>query len=321
MRVLIITNDILNPYLGPSAVAHNLMKGFIQLQEELVSDNVEINFLSLGSDTPKQLMINNNVRVINDLRTPLITLTGEIQAIIKRPKGHFDILHSHSLYDLPMYFFKPNTIFTMHGLFWKESKYTSNFYMRLYYSLAEARLRLYYPHLSHLVAISPYIIDELKRKGFDTNKAVLIGNPVGDEFFSLEKEEEGLTVLFPAVLSLRKNQLVLLRAVGMIKEELGDYKLIFTGSGDAQYAYILKRYAEKNGINAHFTGKIPYKELLRLYSKSSLTTLTSFEETFGMSVLESMATGTPLIASDIPAFRNLVEDGKEGFLVNPHDPK
>ncbi|MEM2030921.1 MAG: glycosyltransferase family 4 protein, partial [Archaeoglobaceae archaeon] len=63
------------------------------------------------------------------------------------------------------------------------------------------------------------------------------------------------------------------------------------------------------------------EKMPELYSKASIVSLLSFEETFGMAIAEAMATGTPVLASSIPVFRYIVKENETGLLADPNDPK
>lgn len=77
---------------------------------------------------------------------------------------------------------------------------------------------------------------------------------------------------------------------------------------------------EKGLRNIEFT-KCSLKDMLDLYSRASFVALTSFQETLPMSVLEAMASGTPVLVSNIKPMRYIVEDGVTGLLVNSSDPR
>lgn len=319
MKILIVAPSIYKPYLGPSSVAHNILKGFIKINDKLMEKNIKMTFLSLNEDI--KLTVSENIDILGKPFFPPVTFTGEFQALIRRLflKEKFDLVHSHDIFHLlPFQLFKTPIIFTLHGIYWRERKLKEKFYSKICSILGEFRFQIYYPYLTRFVAISPYVLDEMKPRGFDTSKAVVIGNPVSDEFFNVKKRDENI-ILYPATLILRKNQHGFLKAVSKIKKELNDYKIVFTASGDIDYISNLNRFAKSNNLNVEFLGKVPYKKMLELYSKASIVALTSFQETLPMSVLEAMASGTPVLASNVGGLKYLIKDNENGLLVNPYN--
>jgi len=57
------------------------------------------------------------------------------------------------------------------------------------------------------------------------------------------------------------------------------------------------------------------------YSASDIVVMPSHYESFGMVALEALASGTPVIASNVGGLRYIVNDGKSGFLVPPRSPE
>jgi glycosyltransferase involved in cell wall biosynthesis len=171
-----------------------------------------------------------------------------------------------------------------------------------------------------LRSISSYVIEELSRKGFDTSKAVLIENPVGDEFFEVKKNEERI-ILYPAVLNPLKNQLGFLKALAIVKNEIGNFKVVFAGSGDKAYVEKLKDFVKKGNLNVGFAGRVPYGKMRELYSKASIVALCSFQETTPMAIAEAMASGTAVLASNIGGIPYMIDNGRSGVIVDPNSPR
>jgi phosphatidylinositol alpha-mannosyltransferase len=68
-------------------------------------------------------------------------------------------------------------------------------------------------------------------------------------------------------------------------------------------------------------GRIPDAELApRLRSATVFCAPSLHGESFGVVLLEAMAAGTPVVASDIPGYRDVARAGKEALLVEPGDP-
>jgi len=66
---------------------------------------------------------------------------------------------------------------------------------------------------------------------------------------------------------------------------------------------------------------VPDSELPRLYAESHVAVFPSRDEAFGLVSLEAQASRTPVIATDLPAFRQSVIDGITGILVKPYSPQ
>lgn len=99
------------------------------------------------------------------------------------------------------------------------------------------------------------------------------------------------------------------------------YYLAVVGSGDLQEYY--KELAEKLGISSavKFFDKVEDGDLPVFYHQADVVVLPSINkgEAFGLVLLEAMASGKPVIASNIPGVRSVFHDGIEGLLVASGD--
>ncbi len=115
---------------------------------------------------------------------------------------------------------------------------------------------------------------------------------------------------------------ILLRAVAMLPQDK-NWRLLIVGDGDLKKKY--EKQAANLGIGARtvFLGKLNQKELVNTYQKAKVLVLPSINknEAFGIVLLEAMACGVPVIASDLAGVRSVFKNEKEGFLVRPRDPK
>jgi glycosyltransferase involved in cell wall biosynthesis len=112
---------------------------------------------------------------------------------------------------------------------------------------------------------------------------------------------------------------VLLRALSRIPDE--HIKLVIVGDGDLRPVYM--QLADELGVRhrAIFQGRVSDADLPGHYAMSELVVLPSVTmgEAFGIVLLEAMACATPVIASNLPGVRSVVDDGRTGLLVEPGD--
>jgi alpha-1,3-mannosyltransferase len=94
-------------------------------------------------------------------------------------------------------------------------------------------------------------------------------------------------------------------------------RLVVTGRGDPRYVAALKRSFD--GLAADFTGELDASRLDEQLRASSAIVLPSRTEGFGLTLVEAMATGRPVVAADIPPYREIAA-GTGVELVNFDDP-
>lgn len=115
------------------------------------------------------------------------------------------------------------------------------------------------------------------------------------------------------------------RRVDQLIEALDDLRrsdvhLILAGDGDKLDDYRLQSKERDLEERVHFLGRLTHQELPVVYAAADIVVLPSYlQESFGMILIEGMACGTPVIASDLPGVRTVVDEGVDGFLVQPGD--
>ncbi len=118
-----------------------------------------------------------------------------------------------------------------------------------------------------------------------------------------------------------KGQIYLLQAMEYVQK---DFKITFVGLvREKEYMEKLGIYIIENGISGkvHFTGFLSGSQLVEEYQKADIFVLPSLKEGFGMVIFEAMSYGLPFIACKTCGILEQVNDGQEGFLVPPKDPK
>ena len=94
---------------------------------------------------------------------------------------------------------------------------------------------------------------------------------------------------------------------------------VVVGDGDLRPVYQAQAVTLGVGKRVHFGGRVADGDLAGHYQMADVTVLpsTTMGEAFGLVLLESLACGTPVIASDLPGVRTVVSDGVDGFLAQP----
>lgn len=151
--------------------------------------------------------------------------------------------------------------------------------------------------------------------GIDRKKMILLPYGVDLERFTPgKKEDEFFRVLYVGLLSFRKGVQYLLEAWS--KLNLKNAQLVLAGSILGEFKSIFRRYG--NLSNIKYVGF--KKNIVLLYSQSSVLVLPSVEDGFGLVVLEAMASGIPAIVSQNVGAKDCLTDTKDGFVVPAQDP-
>lgn len=116
----------------------------------------------------------------------------------------------------------------------------------------------------------------------------------------------------------RKGFRYLLRAFPMVREQYPDARLIVVGSGNHER---YDRFLRQQGIeDVIFTGFTDAATKARYYATADVFCAPSTgRESFGIILVEAMASGTPVVAASNPGYRGVIKNGETGILVEPKD--
>jgi glycosyltransferase involved in cell wall biosynthesis len=128
-------------------------------------------------------------------------------------------------------------------------------------------------------------------------------------------------VLFVSSLWKYKNAAGLIRAFAAAKDELGERQLVLVGPDrDRDYVAELHRLANDLGIadDIVWVGGVPLADTVPFYRCADVFVYPSFNETFGLPILEAMACGCPVVTSNTTAMPETA--GGAALLADPTDP-
>jgi len=188
---------------------------------------------------------------------------------------------------------------------------------------------------------SPQLISDLEKiTGVDiSSKSETIIYGVDPNFFKLNK---GKSESLKKMLMIPNNCIVVLGIGRLVAKKGFEYlirssveilkkfsNVVFVIVGDGDQREYLEKLTRKLGVqqNFIFTGSVNYQELIHYYNLADIFILPSVRDEKGnlddqsVSVMEAMACGKPVITSNFPGYRIVINDGENGFLVNERDVK
>jgi len=192
------------------------------------------------------------------------------------------------------------------------------------YAYARNLLSPYWPRIWGRIAVSRTALRLIGK--YFAGRYRIIPNGVDVERFGpgvlpLPGLDDGkANLLFLGRLERRKGLPYLLQAYSILKKELPQLRLIVVG-GDGGMMGPCQRFVERTGLkDVIFTGRVPDEEVPRYYRSAHIFCAPNTgAESQGIVLLEAMASGLPIVASRIPGFAEVLQDGRQGFLVPPGD--
>ena len=116
-----------------------------------------------------------------------------------------------------------------------------------------------------------------------------------------------------------KGHKYLLGAFAKIIKKIPNTQLLIVGDGRPGYLKSLKDQAERLAISANVIFRRGLKDIYIPLSVIDVFCMPSVQEGLGLSILEAMAAGVPVVASDVGGIYTLIQHGKNGLLVPPRN--
>ena len=176
-----------------------------------------------------------------------------------------------------------------------------------------------------IVAVSNHTKSLAVSAGVEASKISIVYNSCDERVFfygkdkEVERKKHNFTtndnlILFVGNLIKRKGLSSLIESLNILQSKLSDFTGIIVGEGEDLGE--LKSMVDKFDLKSHvkFYGRVPEATLSELYTAADVFVLPSTSEGHSVALLEAMASGLPIVASDIEGNRESVEDGVNGFL-------
>jgi phosphatidylinositol alpha-mannosyltransferase len=196
---------------------------------------------------------------------------------------------------------------------------------RQWYAYFQPAIRRYWPRIKGKIAVSPAARSLLERYFEDHYE--IIPNGVDYQRFAApappfpQFKDGKFNVLFLGRLEKRKGLPYLLQAYAQVKARLPESRLIIVGPDGGMLAGA-EAFVRREGLtnDVVFTGYVPEEDKRRYYRSADVFCAPNTgNESFGLILLEAMAAGTPVVASNIEGFACVVAHEQEGLLVPPRN--
>jgi len=303
-------------YPHPGGVSEHIYHASCELIKRGHSVTIMAPHMDGGDDMNRfcpVVRVGRAVPILSNRSHSKIAIAWDIKNQVRKViiKG-FDIIHIHGFVPvLPLLALKySNTknVVTVHAAYEKSFAYTvSKRYFMKYLNKLDAR-----------IAVSK--IAEKSISMFFPGRYIIIPNGVDIERFNpeiepLPKLKGRFNILFVGRFEPRKGLKYLLSALPTIKREVPDARLVIVGSGRFE---VPKRYCDDIVLQK----SVPPSLIPKFYASSDVfCSPATGNESFGIVLLEAMASGVPVVASSIPGYRCVIKDGDTGILTEKENPQ
>lgn len=299
------------------------------LAEELLDIGHEVSIFALGSDVPAPVQYRSGKLTINIGRFRQQHRARDFFRQERRDlvdlmrRDPCDVLHAHWTYEFAVASLAvdPFSLITVRDWPLTILRLMPDPY-RFVRTVLAARV---FQKGRFFTANSPYL--QKKIQTWCRKPAEVVPNGIGRTSFSQPRRDRGAGGT--RVISInngffgRKNLPVLLQAFKAIRSQTADCRLLLVGSeceeGSEGY-----RWAERNGLltGVSFLGRQPYSRVEELLAEADLLIHPSLEESFGMTLVEAMAKGVPVIGGRRSgAVPWVLDQGDAGVLVDVKNPQ
>jgi glycosyltransferase involved in cell wall biosynthesis len=159
------------------------------------------------------------------------------------------------------------------------------------------------------ITVRPYLVPDPQTLSGSSTATAAIDLPLQSPRF-----------LYVGRLEERKGLHLLLQSCNILRQQGCKFSLAIAGRGPQQEE--LQAYCHSHDLDdrVEWLGWIDYRQLGGYLQQADVLVFPSLEDIWGMVTLEAMAFGTPAIASKWAGSSELVVDGENGWLCDPHDP-
>jgi len=209
---------------------------------------------------------------------------------------------------------------TLHGYFYKEYKLHTGFRKIIYILNCVPIERFALSKIPYIIVLCPQMYSIIRK--ITRSKIFTISNGVDLQLIqkinSYDKKNHP-AIFFLGYLTKGKGVEDLIKAISLVKIKFDNVKLYIGGIGPYMTKLIELVHNLNLNDNVTFLGLLGDKEKFAYMKSMDIFVLPSYWESFSIVILEAMACGKPIVATNVGGIPFSVSDGVNGFLVNPGD--
>jgi len=333
MNICILSTDFLPTVGGVAAHVYGLSKAFVRQGNNVHVITIRRHFHEGKYQEIDGIKVHRvyypSLRLVHRFSRLIVFLAYAFRAWLKlkwliRKEG-IDIIHSHHLPDALIAKFIGNIpkVETEHSSGFLEAVEKGK-HKRLYaWILGQA---------DRLIGTSQELVDKVVELGIGRDKTLFIPNGVDIDVFHPQVNGSGIrerygiasddkVILCPRRLVAKNNVGYLIEAMPEVIKQNSQVRCLIAGCGSERAK--LEEEAVALGIanRVTFTGEIPNSEMPEYYAASDIVVLPSLKEGTSIAGLEAMATGKPLVGTNVGGIPHIIANNKTGVLVRLGNPR
>lgn len=309
----IISGDL---WAGAEVMTYQLLKG-LKKYENMEISTILLNEGKLAEEIRK---LGIPVNVVDETRLNFLEIVRNVRKIITLVSP--DVIHSHRQKENILAYLsarsdrKIQLVCTQHGM---PEPLSEKFKIIKHIILSKIHYYILLKYFRYVIAVSEDIRKNFIRKnGFPENKMVLIFNGTEIKIYPSKEERNNFVIGSAGRLFPIKNYSLMVEIAREILHRTDQVRFELAGEGPERgriLDLIHKYKMEKTFILRGFLA-----DMTTFYQGLDLYINTSLHEGFPMSVLEAMAHGLPVIASNTGGLKEILNNEFQGYLVNGSNP-
>src|SRR3989344_963064 len=310
--------------IGPAKLSGCPVGGMVSYIETILKSNLAKDYNFLLLNTSKQLSVSNNffLNILNSLKK--ITKLFYLLSV-----KNIDIVHINSssylgffekqLFALISKLYRKKVVFQIHGGKFNEFYNSSS-------KISKLAIRTLFKSNDKIIVVGRYWFNFLS-KIVNTNKLEIVYNSVDPNKFKCSRKgrkRKNINVLSVGCLSKEKGTFDIINAIPIVIASKKNVSFNFIGRFENETVKKKLEYeCQKSNIKkfVFLKGEIEHNKIKKEYCNSDIFILPSYYESFSLVLLEAMASGLPIITTNISALPELIKDNENGFLIEKGDYK